>query len=103
MGDTNLDPADHFRTAQPHAGLAVKDNFYWPGLILLVVAAFGLTGVVVATAYRRYEWVSTMVLIAVLGAIAATLWFVLENRRVMRIEDQWTADHRLPPPTRGGI
>ena len=35
MGDTHDDPTDHSRTTQPHAGIAVKDNFFWPGLILL--------------------------------------------------------------------
>ena len=41
MGDTHHDPTDHSRTTQPHAGIAMKDNFFWPGLILLAVAVFG--------------------------------------------------------------
>jgi hypothetical protein len=93
MGDTHSDPTDHFRTAQPHAGIAIKDNFFWPGLILLVVATLGLVGTVVAAAYRHYEWLSTTVLIAVLGAVAGALWLVVENRRVARIQAQWDAAH----------
>ena len=56
MGDTHDDPTDHSRTTQPHAGIAMKDNFFWPGLILLVVAMFGLISTAAAAAYRHYEW-----------------------------------------------
>ena len=69
MGDTHDDPTDHSRTTQPHAGIAMKDNFFWPGLILLVVAMFGLISTAATAAYRHYEWLSTTVLIAVLGAV----------------------------------
>ena len=103
MRDTHDDPTDHSRTTQPHAGIAMKDNFFWPGLILLVVAMFALIGTAAATAYRHYEWLSTTVLIAVLGAVAGALWFVMENRRVTRIEAQWDAAHpgsRTRPRTR---
>ena len=31
MGDTDHDPSDHSRTTQPHAGIVMKDNFFWPG------------------------------------------------------------------------
>ncbi len=93
MGDTHDDPTDHSRTTQPHAGIVMKDNFFWPGLILLVVAVFGLITTAAAAAYRHYEWLSTTVLIAVLGAVAGALWIVMENRRVTRIEAQWDAAH----------
>ncbi|RDH74171.1 UsfY protein [Mycolicibacterium moriokaense] len=93
MGDTHDDPTDHSRTMQPHAGLVMKDNFYWPALMLLVVAMFGLISTAAAAAYGRYEWLSTTVLVAVLGAIAGALWLVMENRRVTRIEAQWGAAH----------
>jgi hypothetical protein len=46
-----------------------------------------------AAAYRHYEWLSTTVLIAVLGAVAGALWIVVEQRRVTRIEEQWHAAH----------
>ena len=91
MGDTHHDPTDHSRTTQPHAGLAMKDNFYWPGLILLAVSAFGMISTAVAAAYRHSEWVSTTVLIAVLGAVAGALWLVVEHRRVTAIEKDWHA------------
>ncbi len=98
MGDTHDDPTDHSRTTQPRAGIAMKDNFFWPGLLLLVVAMFGLIGTAAAAAYRHYEWLSTTVLIAVLGAVAGALWLVIENRRVARIEAQWDAAHRASRP-----
>jgi len=103
MGDTHGDPTDHSRTTQPHAGMAVKDNFFWPGLILLVVATFGLISTAAEAAYRHYEWLSTSVLIAVLGTVAGTLWLVMELRRVTRIDAQWDAAHtssRTRPPPR---
>lgn len=93
MGDTHHDPTDHSRTTQPHAGLAMKDNFYWPGLILLAVSAFGVIGTVAAAAYRHYEWLGTTVLIAALGAVAGALWLVVENRRVTSVEKAWHAAH----------
>jgi hypothetical protein len=103
MGDTHDDPTDHSRTTQPHAGIVLKDNFFWPGLILLAVATFALISTAAAAAYRHYEWLSTTFLIAVLGAVAGALWFVVENRRVTRIEAQWDAAHpgsRMRPRTR---
>jgi protein-S-isoprenylcysteine O-methyltransferase Ste14 len=103
MGDTHDDPTDHSRTTQAHAGIAMKDNFFWPGLILLVVATVGLIGTAATAAYQHYEWLSTTVLIAVLGTVAGALWLVIENRRVTRIDTQWAAAHsgsRMLPRTR---
>jgi hypothetical protein len=103
MGDTHADPTDHSRTTQPHAGIAVKDNFFWPGLILLVVATSGLISTAAEAAYGHYEWLGTSVLIAVLAAVAATLWLAVELRRVTRIDAQWDAAHpsdRTSPPAR---
>jgi 4-amino-4-deoxy-L-arabinose transferase-like glycosyltransferase len=81
----------------------MKDNFFWPGLILLAVAAFGLISTAAAAAYRHYEWLSTTVLIAVLGAVAGALWLFIELRRVTRVEAKWRAEHpdgRPRPRTR---
>ena len=94
MGDRHNDPTDHSRTTQPHAGIVMKDNFFWPGLILLAVAVLGMITTVAAAAYRYYEWLATTVLVAVLGAVAGALWFVMENRRVARIEEQRRAAPR---------
>ena len=93
MGDTHRDPTDHYRTTQSHAGIVVKDNFFWPGLILLVVAMSGLISTVAAAAYRHYEWLPTTMLIAALGVTDGSLWLVVEHRRVTRIEAQWDAAH----------
>ena len=88
MGDRHNDPTDHSRTTQPHAGITMKDNFFWPGLILLAVATLGIMLTVAAAAYGRYEWLATTVLVAVLGMVAGALWFVMEFRRVRRIEKE---------------
>ena len=66
-------------------------------MILLVVAMFGLISTAAAAAYQQYEWLSTTVLIAVLGTVAGTLWLVMEHCRVTRIEAQWDA---APPGRR---
>src|ERR1700739_576044 len=103
MGDTHDDPTDHARTTQPHAGIAVKDNFFWPGLIFLAVATFGLISTAGVAAYRHYEWLSTSALINVLGAVAGALWLVKELRRVTCIDALWDAAHtdsRTRPRTR---
>lgn len=89
MGDRHHDPTDHFRTTQPHAGITMKDNLCWPGFILLAVALGGMIGTAVVAAYGHYEWLATTVLVAVLGTVAGTLWFVVELRRVAHIDEQW--------------
>lgn len=88
MGDTHHDPVDHYRTTQPHAGITMKDNLFWPGFILLAVAVAGMISTAAAAAYRHYEWLSTTVLIAALGTLAGALWFVVELRRIARIDEQ---------------
>jgi threonine/homoserine/homoserine lactone efflux protein len=86
MGDKHDDPSDHSRTTQPHAGIVMKDNFFWPALILFAVATFGIIAAVAAAAYGHHEWISSMVIIAVLGVIAGALWFLAEHRRVKLID-----------------
>jgi len=71
----------------------MKDNFFWPGLILLAVAVFGLISTAAAAAYRHYEWLATTLLIAVLGTVAGALWLVVEHRRVTRMRNGWYAAH----------
>ena len=102
MGDRHHDPTDHFRTTQPHAGFSMKDNLYWPGLILLLVALAGMISTTAAAAYGHYEWLATTGLIAALGTVAGALWFVVEHRRVSRIDEQWhvVADADSPPRRR---
>ena len=101
VGNTYDDPTDHFRTTQPHAGIAMKDNFFWPGLIPLLVAACGLISTAAAAAYRHYEWLSTTALIAILGAVAGALWLAMELRRVTRIDVQWDTTHLGGRPRTG--
>ena len=93
MGDTHKDPTDYWRTTLPHAGISMKDNLLWPGLTLLAVAVSGVVSAAAAAAYRHYEWLATTGLIAVLGLVAGALWFVVERRRVTRIDEQWRAAH----------
>jgi divalent metal cation (Fe/Co/Zn/Cd) transporter len=78
----------------------MKDNLFWPGFILLAVALFGMISATAAAAYRHYEWLPTTGLIAVLGTVAGALWFVVERRRVTRIDEQWQA--QTPTVRRAG-
>jgi hypothetical protein len=94
QGYTHQDPMDHFRTVLPQAGIAMTDNFIWPGLILLFVAMFGLISTAAAAGYGHYEWCPTTVLIAVFGMVGGVLWLIVAHRRVARIEAQWYAAHR---------
>jgi hypothetical protein len=101
MGDRHHDPSDHFRTTQPHAGITMKDNLLWPGFILLVVALSGMISTAAAAAYGHYEWLATTVLVAVLGMVGGALWFLVEVRRVARIDEQWhVADAERAPRQR---
>ncbi|OBJ07166.1 protein UsfY [Mycobacterium sp. 1465703.0] len=94
MGDRHHDPTDHFRTTQPRAGLTMKDNLLWPGFVLLAVAVGGTISALAVAAYGHDEWLVRTVLVAVLGLVAATLWFVAELRRVSRIDEQWLRQRR---------
>lgn len=91
VGDRHHDPTDHFRTTQPHAGISMKDNLYWPGFILLTVAFFGMIGTAATAGYQHDEWLATTALISVLGIVAGTLWLVVERRRVIRVDERWHA------------
>jgi uncharacterized membrane protein YcjF (UPF0283 family) len=93
MGDTHHDPMDHSRTTHAHCGITMKDNFFWPGFILLAVGVIGMIGTVAAAAYRHHEWIATTALIAVIATTAGALWLVEERRRVLRIEERWFAEH----------
>lgn len=66
----------------------MKDNFFWPGFILLGVAVSGIIASLTVAAYQHYEWLSTVAIIALLAIVAATLWFVVELRRVTLLENQ---------------
>jgi hypothetical protein len=79
----------------------MKDNLFWPGFILLIVALSGMIGTAVVAAYGHHEWLPTTVLVAVLGTVAGALWFVVELRRVASIDEQWhVADAKSPPRQR---
>lgn len=94
MGDTHDDPTDHFRTTQQRVGMTLKDNFFWPGFILLGIALFGMVSTVLVAAYEHYEWIETTVLVSVLATVAGALWFLVEIRHVTHIEKERRARWR---------
>ncbi|MDV6978771.1 UsfY protein [Mycobacterium intracellulare] len=75
----------------------MKDNFFWPGFILLGVALCGIIASLAVAAYQHYEWLSTVAIIALLATVAATLWFVVELRRVTLLENQRLVTGRADP------
>ncbi|HEU0191555.1 MAG TPA: UsfY protein [Mycobacterium sp.] len=91
MGDTHHDPTDHLRTTHQHAGIAIKDNFFWPGFILLAIALLAMVSTVLVAAYEHYEWIEATVLISVLGTAAGALWLLVELRHVTGVD----AQHRM--------
>ncbi|MBV8930834.1 MAG: UsfY protein [Mycobacteriaceae bacterium] len=93
MGDTHADPCDHARTTHGHYGIAMKDNYYWPGLALLAIGVLGMIGTVAAAAYRHHEFIATTGLIAICATVAGAIWLVNERRRVQGIEERWFAEH----------
>ncbi len=72
----------------------MKDNLFWPGFILLTIAVLGVVSTLAAAAYRHYEWLATTVLVAVLGTVNGALWLVLERRRVLLIDQEWSVEDR---------
>ena len=98
MGDTHFDPTDHARTHHAHAGLTMKDTYFWPGLLLLAIGVIGMIGTVAAAAYRHHEWIATTALVAGIATVAGALWLIVERRRVIRNEERWLADHPDQPP-----
>ncbi len=95
MGDTHYDPTDRHRTTHSRAGLTMKDNFLWPGFILLGVALSGIVATVAVAAYHHYEWLTATAPIALLATVAASLWFIVELRRVTLLEGAPRARVRL--------
>lgn len=93
MGDTNHDPCDHSRTTHAHCGVTMKDNLFWPGLILLALGVLGMIGTVAAAAYQHHEWIVTTTFIAVIATVAGATSLVVERRRVLRTEERWFAEH----------
>jgi protein-S-isoprenylcysteine O-methyltransferase Ste14 len=93
MGDTHHDPTDHSRTTHQHAGISMKDNFFWPGFVLVALGAAGVVATVAAAAYRHHEWIATTGLIAVIATVSGVLWLIGERRRVTHIERHWFAQH----------
>jgi hypothetical protein len=93
MGDTHHDPLDHAHTTHGRYGITMKDNFYWPGLLLLALGVLGMIGTVAAAAYGHHEFIAITGLVAACATLAGAAWMVFERRRVRRIEERWYAAH----------
>jgi hypothetical protein len=70
----------------------VKDNFFWPGFVLLAVALLGMTSTAAVAGYHHYEWLAATITISLLGTIAGALWLLVEVRHVTGIDEQSPAN-----------
>lgn len=93
MGDTHVDPTDHFRTTHPHAGEQFIDAYCWPGLLSIALGVVSLVACLAAAAYQRHDWVPTTGVVGLLAIVGGIAWLILEHRRVLRIESRWMAEH----------
>lgn len=93
MGDTHIDPTDHSRTHQPHAGESMIDVYFWPGLFLIAVGVVALVGFLAALAYHHTELLIWAAVTAGLTFCGGLSWLAVERRRIRRIEARWMAEH----------
>ncbi|MGV0749420.1 protein UsfY [Mycolicibacter minnesotensis] len=93
MGDTFHDPVDHVRTTRPHAGRAMIDVMGWPGYSLLVVGMVAGIGCLAAFGTGHDRQGIEVAVIAVLAAVLGTIWLLIEDRRIGRVNQQWQLAH----------
>jgi hypothetical protein len=87
------DPVDHARTTRPHAGETMKDTKNMPALVLLGIALVTFVGGLAAFASGHPDVGKILVAIAAGLLVISMVWFLVEHRRVRRIEDRWYAEH----------
>ncbi|WP_409426944.1 protein UsfY [Mycobacterium sp. SMC-11] len=93
MGDTFHDPVDHVRTTRPHAGRAMIDVMGWPGYSLLVVGMVAGIGCLAAFGTGHDRQGIEVAVIAVLAAVLGTVWLLIEDRRIGKVNRQWQLAH----------
>jgi hypothetical protein len=98
MKGAHLDPVDHARTTQPHAGESFIDTLWLPGLILIAIGTVLIACTVAAEAYGNSA--AALVLGLVAGALvtAGGLLVAVEHLRVKRVEQRWLRDHEDRSP-----
>ena len=87
------DPVDHARTTRPHAGETMKDTKNMPALVLLGVALAAFVGGLAAFASEHPDVGTVLVSIAGVVLVISLTWFLIEHRRVRRVEERWYAEH----------
>ena len=87
------DPVDHARTTRPHAGESMKDTKNLPALVLLGIALAAFVGGLAAFASGHPDVGTILVVIAAVVLVVSLVWFLVEHRRVRKIEDRWYAEH----------
>lgn len=85
MKRAHLDPADHSRTYQPHAGESMIDILWFPGLVLIALGVFGLAAIVAAAAYGEGHLILPLALVTGAVVTAGGGLIALEHRRVLRV------------------
>ncbi|MEO3761551.1 protein UsfY [Mycobacterium sp. B14F4] len=87
------DPVDHARTTRPHAGETMKDTKNLPALVLLGIALVSFVGGLAAFGSGHPDVGTILVVIAAVVLVISLAWFLIEHRRVRKIEERWYAEH----------
>ena len=84
----NIDPTDHARTTIPRAGEAMKDTRSLPGYFLMGLAIVALVACLAAAGMSQIAWTVGLGVIAVVAAVAGSVWVFQQRRRVARLARQ---------------
>jgi Flp pilus assembly protein TadB len=83
-----VDPTDHTRTTIPRAGEAMKDTCSLPGYFLMGWAIVALVACLAAAGMSQIAWAIGLGVIAVVAAVAGSVWVFLRRRRMARVVRQ---------------
>lgn len=89
--DSRHDPVDHYRTTQPHTGVAFRSRVALPAFVLLAVCVIVLVTALASAGHMQPQLAGALLIAALVIGMAATAVMVGERRRVNRNEALWLA------------
>lgn len=93
MGDTFHDPIDHARTTRRHAGESLINVRSWPGHLLIVIAVLAIFRSLTMFGEGLSERGMISGVIAMVALASGVMWLVVEQRRILGIENRWHEAH----------